>query len=96
MKIRKFRKNDLKAVLALVRSTFKKFNYKEGSGKAVLGYLSNLSFNRNKFQINRFIGNTYVAEQNNRIIGMIRVIWPDKIINLLKERCTKKELALRL
>src|SRR3989344_1604683 len=75
MKIRKFKRNDLVEVANLVKRTYAKYNYKDGSKKAIQGYLNLYDPKKNLKRIKDWFFKDsifYVAISKNKIIGVVR------------------------
>ncbi|MBT6519077.1 GNAT family N-acetyltransferase [Candidatus Woesearchaeota archaeon] len=82
VKIENLKADELISVLKLVQNTYGEFNLNEGSKKAVLNYLA-VHDSKNVSELKPFfLGSTFVAKINNKLVGMIRVQWPDKIVQL--------------
>jgi len=75
MKIQKFKKNDVVEVAHLIKRTYAKYNYKDGSKKAIQRYLNLYDPKMNLKRIKEwFFKDTifYVALSKNKIIGVVR------------------------
>ena len=88
MKIRKYKSADLNSVLSLIRRTYTKFNFNEGSKKASEDYLN--KFSSDKINLVK-IKETFlkipiflVGIKNKKIVGVI-IGNMDRIINLYVE-----------
>lgn len=95
IKIRKFRKADTKEVALLIKKTFKRFNSKDYFKKSAVHEFIN-SFDPNKNTISKIYEKFlktpifYVAENNNKIVGMVRGR-PDRIVNLFVDEVYQKK-----
>ncbi len=82
MKIRKFKPSDSREVGNLIAKTFKRFNNNEGTKEGLEWYLGmykdkNLDNLKKRLKSKIF----YIAEEENRIIGMVRGT-ENRLINL--------------
>lgn len=84
MIIRKYKKSDAKAVARVISSTYSTFNKYEGTRSAVREYVMNYSPTKDIEILHAQFRKSpihFVAEKNNKIIGMIRGR-PGRIYNL--------------
>jgi len=100
MKIRKATKKDLEEVAILIRKTFKRFNSKGESKRAVRNYLSHFSTKKENFhKLKKNFSDSplfFVAEESKKIIGVIRGR-PNRIFNLFVDsNYHKKGVGRRL
>lgn len=75
MRIRKYKASDLEQCANLVKKTFNKFNCKECTKKGLKWYLEFYDYKNNKEKIKETFSKAkifFVAEHNNKIIGLIR------------------------
>lgn len=85
MKIRKYRTEDAEKVAKIIRDTFRKFNSKEGSKKAIETYIGGYDPKKEGIEeIKKEFGENpifFVAIINGKIVGMIRGT-KKRIVNL--------------
>ncbi len=100
MKIRKYKKTDLKEAARLISKTFARFNNTEGTKKGVRDYIErytprekNLSKIKDEFARTPIF---YVAVEKNKIIGLVRGK-PNKLGNLFVDgKYHRKNIGRRL
>lgn len=85
IKIRKYRREDVRAVAALISETYSRFNSQEGTKRAVREYIMSYDSKGKKTEDihKRFFHtpNCFVALAGSRVIGMVRGI-ENRLINL--------------
>jgi len=100
MKIRKYKNSDLKEASDLIRNTFKRFNSRDATKKGVRDYIESYTLKeKNIEKIKKRFSRTsifFVAEENKKIIGLIRGN-PERISNLfVKADYHKKKIGKKL
>lgn len=75
MKIHKYKPSDLQEVANLIRETFRKFNFKEGTKKGIKEYLDYYDTKKNINKIKETFSKNplfLIIKKNNKIMGIIR------------------------